>query len=88
METITAASQALLLPPVVSIASKYIDVPEFIVEASKPPTGQSLMKIKGILPQVINQLFFSPQSLFHKAITVWKLLLHSASLIIFRTTTP
>jgi len=53
-DTITAAAQALLLPPVVSIASKYVQVPDFIVEAAKPPTGQSLLKIKGIIPQVIS----------------------------------
>jgi hypothetical protein len=55
-DTIAAAGQALALPPLVSIASKYIDIPQSLKDAAKPPTGASLMKIKGIMPQVNNAI--------------------------------
>jgi len=40
------------LPVVVSVAGKYIDIPEEIKEQAKPPTGETLLRIKGILPSV------------------------------------
>ena len=38
----------------VSLAGKYVDIPQSIKDAAKPPTGATLAKIKGILPTCIS----------------------------------
>jgi hypothetical protein len=53
-ETIAEAAKALVLPPVVSLVGKYVDVPQSIKDAARPPTGASLAKIKGILPSFVS----------------------------------
>lgn len=54
VETIAEAAKALVLPPVVSLVGRYVDVPQSIKDAARPPTGATLVKIKGILPSFVS----------------------------------